>query len=455
MAVRGRDENSVGGDIMKRCPKCGEWLADSVKICPVCGYKFENTSLEGRIEIGKEGESIPLNNGGNLRILERIKLNEYPPFLEGDVPVLDIVIKNESKEPIVLNITGEILGYAEKDEKTATLNPGEYYEYEYYPTFKKSKFKELKSYGESTLKYTISTSFNNFKSYIRTYKVIILSYRDILWEVGAKYIVKWITPRDEIIEKDLLNLAMKEQEKLDPNRKGAITGEQEGFKGIVLQMEAIYNALKGMGIRYKSTPVSILKGYQRIRLPREVIEEKGGNCIELAVTYASALEASELVPVIFLTPNHAFPGVYISQKTMMGGISNLESLGSSGYKNHIYNYEDILKKYGISDVLKEDDMRKEKRKDIDFENKLKVIEDSLYRVSGGYLLPVESTSIPYADFVSAVQSIYKKEHNGTSTIEEVEEIVVVPEARESLGLNALPYENVVLKSKNKKYFHRW
>jgi transglutaminase-like putative cysteine protease len=79
---------------------------------------------------------------------------------------------------------------------------------------------------------------------------------------------------------------------------------------------------------YISTPVSFAPGdTQAIRLPSEALSSSSGNCIELALLYASAVEAMGMEPVIVIVPGHAYLGVrvdstsnsyYFVETTMIG-----------------------------------------------------------------------------------------------------------------------------------------
>ena len=49
---------------------------------------------------------------------------------------------------------------------------------------------------------------------------------------------------------------------------------------------------------------------QRIRTPSEIVAGGFGTCIDLALLFASCLEAVEIYPVVFLLNDHAFPGYW-------------------------------------------------------------------------------------------------------------------------------------------------
>lgn len=80
-------------------------------------------------------------------------------------------------------------------------------------------------------------------------------------------------------------------------------------------MAAVYAALQSKNIVYNNPPASFEKAGQRVRLPYSVIEQKQGTCIDLAVTYASCLEAAGLFPLIMIKKGHAYCGCRLEEET--------------------------------------------------------------------------------------------------------------------------------------------
>ena len=96
----------------------------------------------------------------------------------------------------------------------------------------------------------------------------------------------------------------------------SITGYQSRNADVVkLQMAAVYAALQSKNIVYNNPPASFEKAGQRVRLPYSVIEQKQGTCIDLAVTYASCLEAAGLFPLIMIKKGHAYCGCRLEEET--------------------------------------------------------------------------------------------------------------------------------------------
>jgi len=74
---------------------------------------------------------------------------------------------------------------------------------------------------------------------------------------------------------------------------------------------ALYAALEKENINYVNPPAGFEKSGQRIRIPDEVLTNHEGTCVDLAVTYAAALESVGLNPIIFIVNGHAFAGFWL------------------------------------------------------------------------------------------------------------------------------------------------
>lgn len=83
---------------------------------------------------------------------------------------------------------------------------------------------------------------------------------------------------------------------------------------VKLQMAAIYAALQQKNIAYNLPPASF-EGAQRVRLPSDVLQEKGGTCLDLAVLYCACLESVGLSPMLIFTDGHAFAGCHLEEET--------------------------------------------------------------------------------------------------------------------------------------------
>jgi hypothetical protein len=73
---------------------------------------------------------------------------------------------------------------------------------------------------------------------------------------------------------------------------------------------ALHDALQAAEVRYINPPASFEHG-QKIRLPGDVLSGRMGTCLDLAVLWASLLEATGLHPVLVVVQGHAFQGVWL------------------------------------------------------------------------------------------------------------------------------------------------
>jgi len=347
---------------MKRCPYCGELLLDWVEVCPICGNRLTDDYIgEIKFTVSKK---VSVN-------VDHIDI--IPSGLYRQLPfIIDIKLRNKTHYEVKVKVYAEIEDVTERYEEKIKLEMFGEKELNIRPPLRKGIFSQLNKEKECQLKYGIDVE--NGEKWVKSVEVLVLPYRDMPWAIGEKYIAAWVTPREKLIE-NLLRDAAEEIERI-ADIEGAISGYQNGIEYAVLQLWGIYNALKNYDIRYISTPLSVFEEYQRIRLPKEVIEEESGNCIELAVTFASAVEAANMYAAIILFENHAIAGAILPAT--------------------------------------------------DEENDLpEIIKENLIYIEGYSIIPIETTLIPSDDFFVAVEK-------GKEEIEtrEVKNIIFIPEARD-------------------------
>ena len=91
----------------------------------------------------------------------------------------------------------------------------------------------------------------------------------------------------------------------------------EGYQGskarVWDQAQAIWGAVCRLDLRYINPPPSFVGNGQRIRSPHQVVEERLGTCLDLAVLFAACLEFVGLRPLIVLQQAHAFAGLWLSE----------------------------------------------------------------------------------------------------------------------------------------------
>ena len=138
--------------------------------------------------------------------------------------------------------------------------------------------------------------------------------RDEWWAESIKEsLAAFVTPRARAIQ-DLLG----EASDLLGQRTGSpsMEGYQGGADRAMKIANAIFDAMVARGIRYINPPPSFEGTGQKIREPREVLVDRWGTCLDLATTYAAALELAGLNPVLVLCPGHAFSGHLLDEQQL-------------------------------------------------------------------------------------------------------------------------------------------
>jgi hypothetical protein len=92
------------------------------------------------------------------------------------------------------------------------------------------------------------------------------------------------------------------------------------------QMAAIYEAIAELGIVYCTPPASFEREGQRIRMCDTIFSQKLATCIDMAILYASCLEAVGLNPLLIVIKGHAFVGSWLVDQTFPDSVNDDVSL---------------------------------------------------------------------------------------------------------------------------------
>ena len=102
------------------------------------------------------------------------------------------------------------------------------------------------------------------------------------------------------------------QDALKHGRCKAFIGYQGGEEAIDEQVEAIWNTLQKMGVKYSSITTSTASGqhrFQHIRFLNESIRNTQANCADGSVLFASILRKIGLNASVVLVPGHAYVAI--------------------------------------------------------------------------------------------------------------------------------------------------
>ena len=84
-------------------------------------------------------------------------------------------------------------------------------------------------------------------------------------------------------------------------------------------MKSLYEFMQANKIAYQTSPVGQPDGQigQHVKYGRDVLKNRAGTCIDLAIFYASVCDAVGLKSVVFVIPGHAFPAVELPSGRLM------------------------------------------------------------------------------------------------------------------------------------------
>jgi hypothetical protein len=256
----------------------------------------------------------------------------YGTFLDAFVIA---TIVNGNSEPVKVVVESEISGFTDAATDTITISGGGTKEVRQNPRLTTAAIDSLTSQKEADLHVTISYLDAGQRRTIvdQTNRTLVTSRRDFPWTINGMsqqmdydLLAAMVTPTDPGVEQ-LIRAAAD----FDPN--GVMTSgydSQQDSTGTVSQR--IADIWQAEDATYKLTYISTTDSFastssQRIRLPAEVLQQSSGNCIELTLLYASAVEALGMQPSVVIVPGHAYVAVraddtgdsyYFVETTMIG-----------------------------------------------------------------------------------------------------------------------------------------
>ena len=252
---------------------------------------------------------------------------------------LTVTLTNDNPQAVRIEVMSEVIGYTTPSLDTIDLEPGESVEVYQNPRLEPKAIDQLNAQHPAQFHIQVTMLNEGEKRELlnQTHEILVFGRRDFPWDISGferqevlELFAAMVTPHDPAVE-ELLRAAA------DYHPGGLITGAYSGIENdaqgkVWDRLKAVYDAQANVyNLTYINTWVSYAPGsVQRIRMPADVLEQHSGNCIELALLYASACEAMDLESAIILIPGHAFPVVrtdmvnakyYAVEATMVGRAS--------------------------------------------------------------------------------------------------------------------------------------
>lgn len=224
-------------------------------------------------------------------------------------------LANNSAETARFLVETEIDGYSFTSSDTVEVAAGETAEVRQNPRLIPESMEKLNAqrYANFVIRVTLLTDGPDELLLSESTEILLYSRRDYTWVDGCTlqenrdFLAAYVTPNDPYVEELLRRAA-------DYTDSGMIWsgygGELDESGTVWERLEAVWRAEEDYNLTYVSTWVSFTpEASQRMRMPFEVMEQQGGNCIELVFLYASAVEAMDMEADIVLIPGHAYLAV--------------------------------------------------------------------------------------------------------------------------------------------------
>jgi hypothetical protein len=113
---------------------------------------------------------------------------------------------------------------------------------------------------------------------------------------------------------------------------GGVAANATDEKAITF-LQALYQFMAANAIAYQTPPSGEFNGQfgQHIKYGRDVLQNRAGTCVDLAIFYGSVCEAVGLEPVLFLIPGHCFPSVRLPRSGKLWAVETT-GVGRASFK---------------------------------------------------------------------------------------------------------------------------
>ena len=244
------------------------------------------------------------------------------PAAKREWGVVQVKIADPASSESVLRarISVRIPGWSDEEIQNVSVVPGMTKTVSFAPSLRDRAFKN-NEIAPATAQVT-ATDQDGALLYADSVPLRMRASEDMYW--GSKfqfapYIASWVTPHDPAVEK-VLSRAKEYMpgRRLPGYEPWKSPDEQE--VSTRLQARAIYRALQQQGVSYVKSSTTFGSNQhaavsQRIRTPRDSINNNSANCIDGAVMFASLFENLGMDPQIIVVPGHAYVGVRVAERS--------------------------------------------------------------------------------------------------------------------------------------------
>ena len=240
----------------------------------------------------------------------------YPSYLAAQPQNTLFTVEYSSKTPIVLFIHVAVDEFSQTQSKsvnaTSTVQSAHFLP----PLLNQGQVLDTLTHDVNMSLHVQVTDANKHLYYDNDVAFTMHSRQLMQWTRENRLLIAaWVTPEDPTIGALIQKAQGYLQNQPPPAPAGMI-----GYKGVSVQqvrdeVDALYDALRlSYSIKYVQERVpyagtSDSNAVENIKLPKEIMKQHSGMCIELTTLLASAVESIGLHPEIVVVPGHAFLGV--------------------------------------------------------------------------------------------------------------------------------------------------
>lgn len=236
--------------------------------------------------------------------------------------ILQVKISNPAAAEQILRarVSVHIAGWSEEETQNIELPPGVTKTLNFAPPLAERAFRNREI--SPALAQVRAVDSAGTVLYAGSIPVRIRAADDMYWGnkfVYAPMIASWVTPHDSAVEKLLARakeyMPGRRLPGYEPWKDAA--GQEASTR---LQARAIYQALQKQGVSYVKSSLTLGSAKnstyaERIRTPRESLDNSSANCIDGVVMFASLFENLGMDPEIVVIPGHAYVGVRVAQNS--------------------------------------------------------------------------------------------------------------------------------------------
>ena len=244
----------------------------------------------------------------------------YPAYLAAQPQNTLFFVEYSSKTPMPLFIHVTVDEFSQTQSKSVNATAAVQRESFLPPLRKQGQVLDTLTHDVDMSLHVQVTDANKHLYYESNVPFLLHSRWLMQWQRANRLLIAaWVTSSDPAITE----LVQKAQGYLQ-NQPAPVPAGMVGYKGASAQqvrdeVDALYDALRlSYHIKYVQESVPYSGGndsnsIENIKLPKEVLSQHSGMCIELTTLLAAAVESIGLHPEIVLVSGHAFLGVAVTE----------------------------------------------------------------------------------------------------------------------------------------------